>query len=107
MELENKLNQTLSTAEMYKRLWNQSCDNAEPYIRSDQLKHIINRFLQWRLPSDFCPDGGISFQQVLNEGTPYEHKNEPVGTNLLSYTQAEEMIRYILKGSGIYVKAKE
>lgn len=60
---------------------------------------MTNRFLGWKLPADFNPDGGITFKKVANEGTEYEHKYEPTGTNLLGYTQAEEMVRYILQTS--------
>ena len=57
-----------------------------------QVKHMVNRFLQWKLP-----DGGVSFdREPFNKGTPYERKHEPVGTNLLTATQAEDMIRHLL-----------
>ncbi len=58
-----------------------------------KIKHMVNRFLAWRLPDDFNPDGGISFKRTFNENTPYPSKNEPTGTNLLNYSQAEEMVR--------------
>jgi len=67
-------------------------------MRSAQIKYMVNRFLAWRLPENFNPDGGISFKQMRNENTPYPAKNEPVGTNLLDMTQAEEMIRYLVDG---------
>src|ERR1700748_3213248 len=49
----------------------------------EQIKHMVERFLRWRLPEDFHPDGGISFEKSGSAGTPYEHRREPVGTNLL------------------------
>ena len=58
---------------------------------------MVNRFLGWRLPENFNPDGGISFQKTINEGIPdWPQKNEPVGTNLFDAMQAEAMVRYIL-----------
>ncbi len=56
----------------------------------------MNRFLQWKLPENFNPDGGIIFKRMRNENTQWPAKNEPVGTNLLDATQAEEMVRYML-----------
>lgn len=59
------------------------------------VKRLVERFLTWRLPEDFNPDGGIYFQKTYNDGSG---KFEPVGTNLFNYQQAKEMILYILKG---------
>lgn len=67
-------------------------------MTEDQIKHMVNRFLCWKLPENFNPDCGISFKAVFNEGTPYEMKSEPVGTNLLDYTQAEAMVRHMVEG---------
>lgn len=61
-------------------------------MNDEQIKHMVNRFLAWKLPEDFSPDAGIRF-------TPPENPAWwPVGTNLLSATQAEEMIRYLVDG---------
>lgn len=54
----------------------------------DKVKHMVDRFLQWKLPADFNPDGGIEFKKT----------GEPVGTNLLSATQAEAMVRFMTEG---------
>jgi len=67
-------------------------------VNDEQIKYMVNRFLSWRLPDTFNPDGGVSFKPTRNEGTPYVGKNEPVGTNLLDATQAEEMVRYLVDG---------
>lgn len=67
-------------------------------MTEDQIKHMVNRFLSWRLPENFNPDGGISFKRSFNEKTPWPMKNEPVGTNLLSATQAEAMVRHMAEG---------
>ena len=63
-----------------------------------RIKHMVDRFLQWKLPENFNPDGGISFTKMRNEKSPWPAKNEPVGTNLLDAMQAEEMVRYMLDG---------
>lgn len=67
-------------------------------MNENQIKHMVERFLGWKLPENFCPDGGISFKKMSNENTPWPRKNEPVGTNLLDYTQAEAMVRYMVEG---------
>jgi hypothetical protein len=64
-------------------------------MTDDQIHHMVNRFLQWRLPHTFNPDGGISFKREFNEHTAHPMVHEPLGTNLLDATQAEEMIRFI------------
>lgn len=65
-------------------------------MTDNDVKRMVDRFLQWKLPADFAPDGGISFKAAFNEHTPHPMRHEPVGTNLLNATQAEEMIRHIL-----------
>jgi hypothetical protein len=67
-------------------------------MNAEQIKYMVNRFLAWRLPENFNPDGGISFKRMRNEQTSFPAKNEPVGTNLLDAVQAEEMIRHLLDG---------
>jgi len=67
-------------------------------LSPEQIKHMVERFLRWRLPDDFCPDGGVSFARTFNEHTAHPMKYEPVGTNLLSATQAEAMVRHMLEG---------
>lgn len=63
-----------------------------------QIKYMVGRFLCWRLPADFQPDAGISFKRVFNEGTPYQHEYQPIGTNLFDASQAEVMIRHLVEG---------
>lgn len=63
-----------------------------------QIKHMVERFLGWKLPANFQPDAGISFEKTANAGTQYEHQREPVGTNLLDYTQAKAMVLHMLDG---------
>jgi hypothetical protein len=58
-----------------------------PGIPTDRM---VDLFLSWRLPSDFRPDGGISFTE-----RPL-HENWPTGTNLFTSSQARKMIEYLL-----------
>ena len=64
-------------------------------MTEQQIKHMVNRFLGWKLPSDFAPDGGIS---AVRPNYAPNVQWEPVGTNLLNATQAEAMVRYMLDG---------
>jgi hypothetical protein len=72
-------------------------------MASEQIEFMVNRFLGWKLPQDFHPDAGVSFEPEFNkewnakQGKPPQ-RHEPVGTNLLSATQAEAMVRYMLEG---------
>ena len=70
------------------------------------VKRMVERFLQWRLPDNFNPDGGISFKKAINENQPaWPQKNEPVGTNLFDAMQAEEMVRYMIGGMSEWAEA--
>lgn len=72
-------------------------------MNDDQIKHMVNRFLAWRLPENFHPDNGISFKPTFNEeymakqGKP-PMRHDPTGTNLFDYTQAEAMVRHLVEG---------
>lgn len=72
--------------------------NGEVGISEDQIKHMVQRFLGWKLPQNFSPDGGISFKQTFNEHTDHPMVHEPSGTNLLDVNQAEMMVRHMLEG---------
>ena len=65
-------------------------------MTKDQIKHMVHRFLGWRLPENFSPDNGINFTPLGNVGTPHEYRRDPIGTNLLDATQATEMVRYMV-----------
>ena len=67
-------------------------------MTDEQIKHMTNQFLGWKLPDNFQPDCGISFKATYNEGSEHQGTFKPVGTNLLSYTQAEAMVRHMLEG---------
>ncbi|MEO1749385.1 MAG: hypothetical protein AAFR27_12360 [Pseudomonadota bacterium] len=66
-------------------------------MTEDQIKHMTEQFLRWRLPQDFSPDGGVEFQRYYAKGTTDEFEYEPVGTNLLTYAQAEQMVRAMVQ----------
>lgn len=67
-------------------------------MTDDQIKHMVDRFLNWRLPENFNPDGGISFERFGNEGTPHQYRREPSGTNLIDAAQADAMVRHLIEG---------
>ena len=76
-----------------------SGNTRKDYMTDAQIKHMVERFLAWRLPEDFNPDGGVSFEKEFNKNSQFgPMKNEPTGTNLLDYTQATAMVRHILEG---------
>jgi uncharacterized protein (TIGR02594 family) len=55
------------------------------------IKDMVDRFLSWKLPETFSPDGGISFDKSRL------HPNHwPTGTNLLNAVEAEAMVRHML-----------
>jgi hypothetical protein len=60
-------------------------------LTDEQIKHMADRFLGWKLPADFNPDGGVSIKQPF--GAPW-----PIGTNLFTARQAVEMVRYLAEG---------
>lgn len=67
-------------------------------MTDEQIKHMVNRFLNWRLPEHFRPDCGISFKAEFNEHTAWPAKHQPVGTNLFDAQQADAMVRYMIEG---------
>ncbi|MBX5206704.1 hypothetical protein [Rhizobium sp. NZLR11] len=67
-------------------------------MTEDQVKHMVNRFLAWKLPADFNPDGGITLDKAYLNSLPASYPG-PSGTNLFSASQAEEMVRYMLEGN--------
>ena len=67
-------------------------------MTDDQIKHMVERFLGWRLPEDFHPDDGISFKPTFNDHLDPPMRHRPTGTNLLDYTQAKAMVRHMVYG---------
>lgn len=63
-------------------------------MNDDQIKHMVDRFLMWKLPESFNPDAGISYTRPnWPESWP-----GPVGTNLFDAVQATAMVRHMLEG---------
>ena len=68
-------------------------------MNEDQIKHMVDRFLQWKLPADFHPDCGIEFDaDKYVKMNPLNQRMEPVGTNLFTATQAKQMVEFMLQG---------
>jgi hypothetical protein len=68
-------------------------------MTDEQIKHMRDRFLAWKLPPNFHPDAGISFRATYNDHMPdHRGRHSPTGTNLLSAVQAEAMIRHLVEG---------
>lgn len=63
-----------------------------------QVKHMVNRFLGWRLPDPFRPDNGITFTPTQHQRGEYAHAHWPSGTNLFDATQADAMVRHMVEG---------
>jgi len=70
------------------------------------INTAVGRFLCWRLPEHFTPDGGISFAKTYNtyidgklvKDAPRKPQDWPVGTNLLDADQARQMFEHCLEG---------
>lgn len=56
---------------------------------------MVDRFLCWKLPQDFSPDCGISFDGRKDDEWN-KNKTWPVGTNLFTAEQARKMLEYVL-----------
>ncbi len=56
------------------------------------LDEMVNKFLCWKLPEDFHPDSGISFEKKHGHETPHW----PTGTNILTAEQAKEMFKHCI-----------
>lgn len=68
-------------------------------LSGDQIKHMVNRFLGWKLPENFHPDCGINFDaDAAKKLNPRNGRYEPNGTNLLDYAQAMAMVRHMIEG---------
>ena len=54
------------------------------------ISKMVDKFLCWKLPQDFSPDCGISFDGRKDDELN-RNKTWPIGTNLLTATQAKQM----------------
>lgn len=66
-------------------------------LNEEQIKHMVNRFLTWKLPKTFRPDGGITFEPTYKGWEGKEIEREPVGTNVFTATEATEMVKHMLE----------
>lgn len=66
-------------------------------MTDEQIKHMVNHFLGWKLPESFNPDGGIVFKKTFNKHTDHPMKHEPSGTNLFDADQAAAMVRHMIE----------
>ena len=78
-------------------------DEAAQFLRraamtGAQIKYMVDRFLSWKLPSDFSPDAGISFKATFNDHLPVPTRHQPSGTNLFDARQADAMVRFMIEG---------
>lgn len=64
-------------------------------MTDEQIKHMVDRFLMWKLPETFNPDGGIKFQRLTYGGNV---RHDPVGTNVLTAIEADAMVRHMIEG---------
>lgn len=60
-------------------------------VADDQIKRMAERFLNWKLPENFSPDGGISFERSRTHLESW-----PTGTNLIGYSEALAMVRHMV-----------
>jgi hypothetical protein len=75
-------------------------------VRVPDIAAMVDRFLGWRLPQDFSPDCGISFDGRKDDEWN-KNKQWPIGTNLLSADQARAMFEYVLAAAPAAPTAKE
>jgi hypothetical protein len=68
---------------------------AEPKLTDADVTAMVDRFLGWKLPKDFCPDCGVSFDGRKDDEWN-KNKTWPTGTNLLTAEQAKAMFEYAL-----------
>lgn len=66
-------------------------------MTDEQIKYMVDRFLNWRLPKPWNPDNGISYQRPNYAHAPADH-DWPTGTNLFGFSEAEAMLRYMIDG---------
>ncbi|MDB5440887.1 MAG: CcrColossus [Caulobacteraceae bacterium] len=67
-------------------------------MTEEQIKHMRDRFLFWKLPANFAPDCGIRFDaDAAKKLNPTNHRYESVGTNLFDATQADGMVRFMVE----------
>lgn len=71
-----------------------STTTKEPMNTTNNIDAMVSLFLAWRLPQNFMPDAGISFNP------PHNPNLWPTGTNLLTAEQARTMLEYVRGEAG-------
>lgn len=61
------------------------------------IDQAVNKFLCWKLPKDFSPDCGISFDGRQDDDWN-KNKTWPTGTNILTAEQARAMFEHCFAG---------
>ena len=69
-------------------------DVANEQVLPQTVDTAVDRFLCWKLPEDFNPDGGIEF--FPSKRLTPDDLSWPVGTNLLTADQAKKMFLHCL-----------
>lgn len=72
-------------------------------MEKTKIDKMVERFLSWKLPVDFLPDGGVKFSRRYKDGifiknlelNP-EDPSWPIGTNLFTANQARAMIEHMM-----------
>lgn len=64
----------------------------QPDHFTPSIRRMVDRFLTWKLPRNFSPDGYVSFNSTGAKNNFFW----PVGTNILTAEQAKEMFMYAL-----------
>jgi hypothetical protein len=67
------------------------------------MDEMVNRFLCWKLPEDFYPDAGVTFNPT--ELQKIGIHPWPTGTNLLHAVQARAMLECVLQGQPVETMA--
>ena len=74
--------------------WKERAGQPAPSVPDDMIEQAVTRFLSWKLPKGFHPDGGVVF--IPTKGRGYDSPHWPCGTNLLNAQQARDMLRHVL-----------
>lgn len=64
-------------------------------MKKKLIDQMVDRFLCWKLPADFAPDCGISFDGRQDDELN-KNKSWPTGTNLFTAGQVKEMFSHCL-----------
>lgn len=79
--------------------------NLESGGKQEFIKKLADRLMGWKLPKEFSPDAGISFDGRGLDARGYP-RQWPTGTNLLSVDQAKQMFEYLLDGIDLEADAE-